>query len=472
MPITNSSGIVLETPSTDFDQFQRCGVHRADQFALCHKFDRFRQLQFGLDSVTAGGVVTINGGAAGSVTLTLPTSSGTLALTGGAGGNSFTTIQPDLGTSPTASSSSDTLTLTSSDSSVVVTGSSAAKSINFQVASPLVRNVTGAASSNVLKTGDTMTGALIVPTGAAGTPSVLGGTSTSGMYFPGAVTAFSVSGAEAFRTNTLGITAGTTATKAAALYVFQNASNYTGILMGSAGQLAGAEWCMNFTNSNFGLGQNGTNLQFFITAADKALSVQPGPAGGAGLTVGYGFEVAYNSTSPAPTTLAAIVAKSGLQPGIYSRSRNSATGILNGFWSVGLSDRVMAGFYGVATTQTANSEVSYCGVAAQKAGTLTEVAQFLPSVGIAIQQAGTGLSVKEGSNCKQGVATLVGGTVTVANTSVTASSRIQLTPQTLGTILRPAAVGVSARTAGTSFTITSFDVTDTSDVAYEIFEAS
>lgn len=81
-----------------------------------------------------------------------------------------------------------------------------------------------------------------------------------------------------------------------------------------------------------------------------------------------------------------------------------------------------------------------------------------------------GLTVKEGANAKQGVATLVAGTVTVSNTSVTANSRIFLTVQSLGTVTKPQAVGVTARTAGTSFVITSFDATDTSVIAYEIFE--
>ena len=81
-----------------------------------------------------------------------------------------------------------------------------------------------------------------------------------------------------------------------------------------------------------------------------------------------------------------------------------------------------------------------------------------------------GFTVKEGANAKQGVATMVAGTVTVSNTSVTANSRIQLTVQSLGTVTAPKAIAVTARTAGTSFTITSADNTDTSVVAYEIFE--
>jgi hypothetical protein len=82
--------------------------------------------------------------------------------------------------------------------------------------------------------------------------------------------------------------------------------------------------------------------------------------------------------------------------------------------------------------------------------------------------AGAGLRVKEGKNCKQGTAVLVAGTVTVAYTAVTASSRIFLTSQADGGT--PGFLRVSARTPGTSFTITSSSRTDTSTVAYEIFE--
>ena len=80
---------------------------------------------------------------------------------------------------------------------------------------------------------------------------------------------------------------------------------------------------------------------------------------------------------------------------------------------------------------------------------------------------GNGLLVAEGANAKQGVATLVAGTVVVANTSVTASSRIFLTAQDNNTTGH---LRVSARTAGTSFTILSTVNTDTGVIAYEIFE--
>lgn len=89
---------------------------------------------------------------------------------------------------------------------------------------------------------------------------------------------------------------------------------------------------------------------------------------------------------------------------------------------------------------------------------------------VAVATAGNGYRTKEGSNAKQGTTVLVAGTKVVANTSVTANSRIFLTAQSLGTIAVPAALAVTARVAGTSFTITSSALTDTSTVAYEIFE--
>lgn len=69
-----------------------------------------------------------------------------------------------------------------------------------------------------------------------------------------------------------------------------------------------------------------------------------------------------------------------------------------------------------------------------------------------------------------GTAVLVGGTVTVSTAAVTANSRILLTVQALGTVTVPKAVGATARTAATSFTITSADATDTSTIAWALIE--
>lgn len=95
-----------------------------------------------------------------------------------------------------------------------------------------------------------------------------------------------------------------------------------------------------------------------------------------------------------------------------------------------------------------------------------------PAVGVNgpvdVNAIGSGIQVAEGSNAKQGTAVLVAGSSVVANTSVTANSRILLTSNADGGT--PGFVRVSARTAGTSFTITSSSGTDTSTIAYEIFE--
>lgn len=88
-----------------------------------------------------------------------------------------------------------------------------------------------------------------------------------------------------------------------------------------------------------------------------------------------------------------------------------------------------------------------------------------------LNTAGNGLYIKEGTNATMGVATLVAGAVTVNTTKVSTNSRIFLTVQG-GTITNVGAVYVSARTAGTSFVISSLNVLDTSDVAWVIIEPS
>lgn len=85
-----------------------------------------------------------------------------------------------------------------------------------------------------------------------------------------------------------------------------------------------------------------------------------------------------------------------------------------------------------------------------------------------IGTAGGGLAIKEGVNATSGVAVLVAGAATVPTDKIAADSRVQLTVQALGTVTAPKAVAVTARTPGTSFTITSADATDTSTVAWHI----
>lgn len=142
-----------------------------------------------------------------------------------------------------------------------------------------------------------------------------------------------------------------------------------------------------------------------------------------------------------------------------SRSSDGAVGIVS-IGSISNSDAVYRArsdhhFYGNATEIVTFAEAG-------------NVSVLLGN--LSISTAGKGLNVKEGSNARMGTATLVGGTATVSTTAVTASSRIFLTSNTDGGT--PGFVRVSARTAATNFTITSSSGTDTSTIAWIIFEPS
>lgn len=96
------------------------------------------------------------------------------------------------------------------------------------------------------------------------------------------------------------------------------------------------------------------------------------------------------------------------------------------------------------------------------AGVDYPIAQFNRAAGV--------LRQREGTNAKQVTGTLVAGTVTVANATVTATSRILCTRQPGGA--NPGAVYVPTITAATSFVVTSTNAGDTGNVACEISEAN
>lgn len=96
---------------------------------------------------------------------------------------------------------------------------------------------------------------------------------------------------------------------------------------------------------------------------------------------------------------------------------------------------------------------------------------FDPIGGLVLKTVGSGFALKEGTNATMGTATLSGGTVVVSTTKVTANSRIFLTVQG-GTLTNVGTPYVSARTAGTSFTISSVNPLDASNVGWIIIEPS
>lgn len=153
---------------------------------------------------------------------------------------------------------------------------------------------------------------------------------------------------------------------------------------------------------------------------------------------------------------------------------------------VGADEFLTDSYYLTITTGAARKEVTLNDIALTSGrvnfnttnGRLTDSANFaytsgtglLLSDNLKLTTAGNGLYVKEGTNATMGIATLVAGTVVVNTNKVTANSRIFLTVQSLGTVAVATPIAITARVAGTSFTITSSGITDTSVVAWQITE--
>jgi hypothetical protein len=90
---------------------------------------------------------------------------------------------------------------------------------------------------------------------------------------------------------------------------------------------------------------------------------------------------------------------------------------------------------------------------------------------LALQTIGSKLIIAAGTNASIGIVTLTAGTVTVNNTLVTNNSIILLTIQG-GTLTNIGSHYISARVANTSFTITSTNILDSSNVGWLIIEPS
>lgn len=85
---------------------------------------------------------------------------------------------------------------------------------------------------------------------------------------------------------------------------------------------------------------------------------------------------------------------------------------------------------------------------------------------------GAGLIFKSGTNARTGTGTLVGGTLAVANTSITANSQVFVQDTGGGVIANIGTLYVASQTASTGFTVTSSNAIDTSTFRYWIFETN
>lgn len=99
-----------------------------------------------------------------------------------------------------------------------------------------------------------------------------------------------------------------------------------------------------------------------------------------------------------------------------------------------------------------------------------ELARITNAGNLVLKVAGTGLQLQSGTDQRFGNATLIGGTVTVNNTTVGANSYILFQRKTSG-----GTIGTSTTytiSNGTSFTLTSDNILDTSVFTYFIFEGN
>lgn len=113
-----------------------------------------------------------------------------------------------------------------------------------------------------------------------------------------------------------------------------------------------------------------------------------------------------------------------------------------------------------ATTPNGSSTIT-------DAFTLNQNQDALFNGNIAASIAGKGIQIKTGSNSRIGTATLVGGTVTVSNTSVTANTRVRHWEATPGGTQGHLSY---SKIVSTSFTLNSDSGTDTSTVDWELVE--
>lgn len=139
MPITqNGQGKIVYSEPVKHRQFQETGTSDDVDFAICNPINQIKQIQFQVTPLTPGpGVATLNVDVAGNAIIDLTSG-------GGGGQPGFGIIQPDSGTSPTASVPNDTLTVTSANTDIAVSGNSGTNTLT------LTSNSSTSATANTL----------------------------------------------------------------------------------------------------------------------------------------------------------------------------------------------------------------------------------------------------------------------------------------------------------------------------------
>lgn len=235
----------------------------------------------------------------------------------------------------------------------------------------------------------------------------------------------------------------------------------------NSGSLSGSS-NLFWDNSNNRLGINTsspTNILDIRASSSQYINIQASNA--TNTEVGYIarnnagnlFAMTSTSTSFGPSYLAntATFVTNGQSVAFITNGNlgNGGTGTIS-FWTGGSN-----------TTQQRMQIFANGNILMQGGGTFTDNGARLQVAGnLSLTTAGNKINIATGTNASVGTATLSSGTVTVNTTAVTASSVILLTVQETGT--NNGRIRVSARVAGTSFTISSSDSGDNCVIAYQI----
>lgn len=194
-----------------------------------------------------------------------------------------------------------------------------------------------------------------------------------------------------------------------------------------------------------------------------------GTTGGASLPVGFEFYV-LPTQAGSPTANLII---SNFVSGLWFNAGNISSG--------GALTMTGAGTFGGTLTTSATGLFSWLTKSAMKSSTDGNIEAVnaagttgatlhlgtLDATNSITMRAAAPLSVTSGTNQRAGNAVLVGGTVTINNTTVTANTLVMLSPKTASGTLGTYTYTLSA---GASFTINSSSAIDTSTISYFLIE--
>lgn len=510
MPITKNGQNQIEyTAPTNQDRLNETGVAEDDDFAVCDKDNVLKQVRFEVNPLTsAPGVLTLQVDVGANQTINLNTVAGV---------GSFSTMQPISGTSPVATSATDTLTFVSGNGSISISGNSTTDTLDFRALSTPAPTGTGfvhitagaqdAAAKLVVNADVSASAAIDLTKLASGTVnrfiknSSAGVVSENGTTFTATRVPFGTTNGELTDSADFTIASDiiTTASRAISFGGTFN-TGWTEPNLGGGSRLlfyprkaafrAGRVSTTQWNNANIGtdsvaFGQNNT-----ASGSGSLCAGSGGIASGSySVTIGNGNSssanaaMCFGTNCIASATGALAVGDFSEASGAYSFAQGSASA--SGDYSVALGASTASAFgafaAGVSSVASATSAISmgtgYTNSVANSfalgwsaAASLTvNTTNLVANTNVKLNTVGNGVYVKEGTNATSGVATLSGGTVTVNTTKVTATSRIQITIQG-GTLTNVGSTYVASRIAGTSFTIASTNILDASDVAWLIIE--